>query len=306
MKMTKRIKEERSVFGAGRFFLQDMRFLIVMVLAMGCSACATNLQARVSGNLNKLSSTQTVAILPVEVKSDRQMEMARMLRQNMHAQLRPSKFTLLEPYVVDGLLKRNGLMAPAEYAQLDPMKFGEALGVDAVLISRINKMEKSYLLVHSSIELSVSVQMVDTRSGEILWQAEQTEWDIEGILKVPTGIVAAVVAPIYLMTNKLKLRKMTSTMVAKLTSIIMHPNEASGGKIFDVLEIASAWNNGAGEKETQIVPGKPLTPLKDWVKSLVYSTNPVSKSVNVEKEPGLEANPQVTTVGEKRDPSVWF
>ena len=210
-----------------------MRFLIVLVLGMGCSACATSLESRVSGNLNKLSPLQTVAILPVGVNSNRQLKMAQMLRRNLYAQLKPSKFSLLEPYVVDGLLKRNSLMVPAEYAQLDPMKFGEVLGVDAVLISKVNKIEKSYYLIHSSIELSVSVQMIDTRSGEILWQAEQTEIDIQGILKIPTGITAAVIAPIYLMVNKLKIREMTSTMVSKLTSIVRHPNEANDGKIFD-------------------------------------------------------------------------
>jgi len=279
MKMTKRMKKERSASGAGRLFQQGMRYMVVLVLAMVCSACATSLETRVSGNLNKLSPLQTVAILPVEVKSDRQMDMARMFRQNLHAQLRSSKFSLLEPYIVDGLLKRNGLMTPAGYAQLDPMRFGEVLGVDAVLISRINRMEKSYFLIHSSIKLSVSVLMVDTRSGEILWQAEQTELDIQGILKIPTGMAAAVIAPIYMMTNKLKLREMTSTMVTKLTSVVRHPDEANDGIFFDGAEIASAWNNGVGEKETQTVSGKPLVPLKDWVKHQIPSTVQVSKHV---------------------------
>ena len=99
------------------------------------------------------------------------------------------------------------------------MKFGEVLGVSAVLISRINKMEKSYFLIHSSIELCVSVQMVDTRSGEILWVAEQTESDIAGILKIPTGIVAVVFALIYMMTNKLKLLEMTSNAPSRSSTI---------------------------------------------------------------------------------------
>lgn len=300
------MKFERLVSGTGRLLPQGMRFLIVLILAMGCSACATSLQTRVSGNLNKLSPLQTVAILPVEVNNDRQMEMARMFRQNLHAKLRPSKFSLMEPYVVDGLLNQNGLMTPAEYPQLDPMKFGEVLGVDIVLISRINKMEKSYFLIHSSIELSVSVQMVDTRSGEILWQAEQTELDSEGILKIPTGIVAAVVAPIYMLNNQLKLREMTSTMVTKLTSILRHPNAAHDGKIFDKLEIASKWNHGEGEKESQTASGNSLDPLEDWIQHRILSTVPVSKHGNKKKEPVLELKPMVTTIDEEKAPSIWF
>jgi hypothetical protein len=316
------MKTESLISGSRHLIKQSMRFIVVLVLAMGCSSCSTSLQTRVSGNLGKLSSLQTVAILPVGVNSNRQMEMARMFRQNLYAQLlSPSKFCLLEPYVVDGLLKQNGLMDPSEYPQLDPIKFGEILGVDAVLISRINKLEKSYYLIHSSIELSASAQLIDTRSGEILWQAEQTEMDIQGILKIPTGMTAAVIAPIYLMINKLKIREMTSKMVTKLTSIVRHPDEVNDEKVFDELEIASAWNKEEVEKESggvylaqagrrdyekdaQTLSVMPLVPLTDWGKHLVPSIAKITKHVNVEKESGLELKPQVITLSKKGAPSI--
>jgi len=41
MKMTKRVKKERSVSGVGRLFQQGMRYMVVLVMAMVCSACAT-------------------------------------------------------------------------------------------------------------------------------------------------------------------------------------------------------------------------------------------------------------------------
>ena len=226
--------------------LNGGRLVIVLILAVGLSACTNSLQTRVSGNLGKLSSLQTVAILPVEVQSNQQMDMARVFRQNLHANLRQASFKLLEHYIVDSQLQRHGLMDPSKYGELDPIKFGEALGVDAVLISRINHVKKSYLLIHSSIEFSVSVEMIDTRSGEILWVAEQTESYIQGIAKIPTGFVAAVIAPLYLVTDKLKINELTASMVAKLTSIVKYPNEADAEKTFSEPKIASAWNGGKG------------------------------------------------------------
>ena len=208
----------------------SVRWMVILVLAVGLSACTNSLQTRVSGNLGKLTSLQTIAILPVEVQNNKQMEMAKVFRQSLHANLRQSSFKLLEHYVVDGQLQKHGLMDPSIYGELDPIKFGEALGVDAVLISRINRVQKSYLLIHSSIEFCVSVQMIDTRSGEILWVAEQTESEIQGIAKIPTGFAAAVIAPIYLVTNKLKLSQLTASMVDKLTSIVKNPNEANAEK----------------------------------------------------------------------------
>ena len=232
--------------------LNGGRLAMVLILAVGLSACTNSLQTRVSGNLGKLSSLQTVAILPVEVQSNQQMNMARVFRQNLHANLRQSSFQLLEHYIVDSQLQTHGLMDPSKYGELDPIKFGEALGVDAVLISRINHVKKSYLLIHSSIEFSVSVEMIDTRSGEILWVAEQTESYIQGIAKIPTGFVAAVIAPLYLVTDKLKINELTASMVEKLTSIVKYPNEADAEKTFSEPKIASAWNGGKGNQTHKV------------------------------------------------------
>lgn len=208
------------------------KVLPLAVLVLSLSACAANFQTKVSGTLDQLSSNQTVAILPVEVMDESQREAAQMFRQTLYANLKESDFNLIEPYLVDGLLKKNKLTQPKDYRQLNPMHFGELLGVDAILISRINNMQQAYLVLHSYIELSVSLQMVDTRTGEILWRAEQTESDFQGLGKIPTGIVAAVLAPIYFATNKLNLNRLTTKMVNKLTAIIKRPDEAEEGKTF--------------------------------------------------------------------------
>ena len=212
-------------------------------MALSVSACATDLQTRVAGNLTTLSKNQTVAILPVETSDPGQKEMAKMFRQGLYANLKQSKFHLLERYVIDGLLKQNKLTDPSTLLTINPMQFGEILGVDAIVFSRINKVERSYFILHSSIELSVSVQMVDTRSGEILWRAEQTEQDFSGIGKIPTGITTALLAPIQFVTNKFNLSRMTSNMVDKLTVLVKHPNEADRENQFEKPVIAKNATN---------------------------------------------------------------
>lgn len=231
---------------------KDIRFPLVLIIAAGFSACANNLQTRVSGNLGKMSFLQTVAILPVEVQSDDQMKIARMFRQNLYANLKQSSFKVLEPYIVDRQLKNHDLMDPAKYGEQDPIKFGEVLGVDAVLLSRINRVQKTYFLIHSSIEFSVSVEMIDTRTGEILWVAEQTDSDVQGIAKIPTGLAAAVIAPIYLVTNKLKLNELAANMVDKLTALVKFPSQAGGGDTFYEPKIAVAWNGGGRDKPREV------------------------------------------------------
>jgi len=209
------------------------RYRWMFLLAILVSGCASDLQTKVAGNLNSLSKNQTVAILPIEMSHPGQKEMADMFRQGLYANLKQSQFNLLEKYIVDGLLKQNNLTDPANFLTINPMQFGEILGADAVLFSRINKVERTYFIVHSSIELSVSVQMVDTRTGEILWRAEQTEHDFSGIGKIPTGIFTALFAPIQFVTNKFNLRMMTAKMLDKLTALVKKPENAETNTKFE-------------------------------------------------------------------------
>jgi len=169
--------------------------------------------------------------------------MADMFRQGLYANLKQSKFNLLEKYIVDGLLKQNNMNDPASFLTINPMQFGEILGVDAVVFSRINKVERTYFILHSSIELSISIQMVDTRTGEILWRAEQTEHDFSGIGKIPTGIFTALLAPIQFVTNKFNLRKMTAKMLDKLTALVKKPENAETNNKFENPVIAKKSHN---------------------------------------------------------------
>ncbi|NIP99661.1 MAG: hypothetical protein GWM98_03820, partial [Nitrospinaceae bacterium] len=164
--------------------------------------------------------------------------------------LRQSHFEVLEPYVVDALLKRHGLKDSGQYWEENPRRFAEILGVDAVVLSRINRIETSYLLVHSSIEVSVSAHMIDTRSGEILWWAEQTQKDFEGIGKIPTGMAAAVYGPVLFVADRFKVNEMTTKMVHKMTALVRSPEQANQDTRFEQPMIASAWNREAPEGET--------------------------------------------------------
>ena len=242
------------------------------MLTLTFTACTTSLQSKVAGNLNHVSEQQqSVAILPVEILKKDQKETAKMLRQGLYAHLKESNFNLIERYIVDGLLKQHGLNNPADFLKINPMQFAEILGADAVLISRVNKVKRSYLVVHSSIEIGVSAQLVDTRTGEILWRAEQTEQDYQGIAKIPTGITSAVLGPIRFVTNKLNLRRLTSKLVEKLTAIVKNPEDAEKRETFEEPLIASTTTRDLDKIKT-------VNALEtEWTKdSAAYTKLPLS------------------------------
>ena len=269
------------------------RSLGMFLLVILVSGCASDLQIKVAGNLNSLSKDQTVAILPIETSHSGQKEMADMFRQGLYANLKQSQFNLLETYIIDGLLKQNNLTNPSNFLTINPMQFGEILGVDAVVFSRINKVERTYFIVHSSIELSVSVQMVDTRTGEILWRAEQTERDFSGIGKIPTGIFTALFAPIQFVTNKFNLRKMTSKMINKLTALVKKPENAEKHTQFEKPLIAKKATFNLKKIEE-------LQQLKDeWAQALALDEE--MESEVLQGKTHLEARKE--TLALKNDPS---
>ena len=280
-------------------YIKFLQRLVAGCMALSVSACATDLQTRVAGNLTTLSKNQTVAILPVETSDPGQKEMAKMFRQGLYANLKQSKFHLLERYVIDGLLKQNKLADPSTLLAINPMKFGEILGVDAIVFSRINKVERSYFVLHSSIKLSVSVQMVDTRSGEILWRAEQTEQDFSGIGKIPTGITTALFAPIQFVTNKFNLSRMTSNMVDKLTVLVKHPKEADKENQFEKPVIAKNATNELKKIEE-------LQQLKaEWQEAIILDEeaelSDSSENLESNKESLVETTPKLKSNSVKKN-----
>ena len=225
-----------------------VRFLLLMALTL-VTGCTGQLQTKISGNLNQLSRQQVVAILPPEQTGDGQKEASSMFRQSLHANLQHARFQVMERHVVDSLLKQNQLVRPAELKSISPLKLGEVLGADAVVITRINRVRRNYLILHSSIEVDISVQMVDTRTGEILWRAEQTESDFQGLGKIPTGMSSAILAPIQFVTNKLNLHRITHAMVTKLTNLVKRPERAQKEEQFEETVIARAATRDLDHRE---------------------------------------------------------
>jgi len=221
---------------------RPVRWIALLLLTGLLSACATPPQTRVSGSLEKLSKNRTVALLPIQVTGNGQQEAAQLLRHSLYANLKDADFDLMERYMVDNLLRARDL-TPQRFGDISPMEWGEILGADAVVISRMEKVERSYFFIHSSIEVGVTIQMVDTRSGEVLWMAHQTEKDFAGIAKIPTGFIAAGIAPIKFVTDKFNLYKMTRKLAGKVTSLVKQPDTAETPDTFSAPVISPVAAN---------------------------------------------------------------
>jgi hypothetical protein len=74
--------------------------------------------------------------------------------------------------VVDQYLKDNGMPTAGEMHQIPLQKVGEVIGADAVLYITLQQYGAKYQLVSSNAVVGVRARMVDTHSGDVLWEGQ--------------------------------------------------------------------------------------------------------------------------------------
>lgn len=74
--------------------------------------------------------------------------------------------------VVDDFLKENGLPTAGEMNQVPAAKFGQIFGADAVLYATLEQYGSKYQVINSSTTVKVKAQLMDTKTGVVLWAGE--------------------------------------------------------------------------------------------------------------------------------------
>ena len=73
--------------------------------------------------------------------------------------------------VIDNFLKQNGLPTPAEMNTIPLNKIREHIGADSVLYVSIEEWGQSYQLISSVTVVKAHLRLVDTKTGELLWNS---------------------------------------------------------------------------------------------------------------------------------------
>jgi hypothetical protein len=98
-------------------------------------------------------------------------------------------------YLTADLLKDLGLTNEALLEQLAPSRFKEMFGADAVLFVKIYDWSTKYLVLASNVTVRFAYRLVDTHTGLVLWQGEQTVTHQSGGGGAGiAGLIAAVVS----------------------------------------------------------------------------------------------------------------
>lgn len=83
---------------------------------------------------------------------------------------------------VDQKLKQAGLTDNKKILELSPEKLREILGVDAVVRGRVLSASNFTGGIHAETSIKAKIDMLDLRTGDLLWETEHKEMTYSGIL----------------------------------------------------------------------------------------------------------------------------
>jgi parallel beta-helix repeat protein len=132
---------------------------------------------------------RTVAILPMvnRTNSDQAFEVVRRTLYNHFSSLR---YVDLELYQVDARLRQANLLDAETVAKSSPEEMGRILMVDAVIYGEITDYDRVYVGLYSQVSVGAQLQMMDTKTGKLLWKGKHTSRKHSGgISASPVGLI---------------------------------------------------------------------------------------------------------------------
>ena len=96
-------------------------------------------------------------------------------------------------FLTRDILNDMGLSDEGLIVQLQPQRFREVFGADSVLFVTITQWKTTYVFLASSVAVEVVFKLVDTDSGEVIWEKKQIAIQQSGGQGIAGIIVNAIV-----------------------------------------------------------------------------------------------------------------
>ena len=137
--------------------------------------------AFLSERFNQLSP-KSVAILPFKnsIKASHRNKEENYLtvdsgtiRKIFYGHFSPLGYLDIELDHIDRILDINGINVDANLKKISPQKLGQLLDADAIIYGDLDHFNITYALLYSQISLGISMEMISTKTGEILWKVDE-------------------------------------------------------------------------------------------------------------------------------------
>lgn len=151
---------------------QNIFFVLVgIALSAGCAGPQITKAAKFP--LMYEEKPRTILVLP-PINGTTAADAKGYYATTISAPLAFSGFYVFPIEVTDDILKSQGLYDTEVIGDQPLDKFGQFFGADAVLFTHIKKWNKSYLVISSTLTVSVDAKLKSTKTNRILWEYSGT------------------------------------------------------------------------------------------------------------------------------------
>ena len=157
---------------------------IAMAMSLMFIGCGT-VDLEVRQNITNTSMhPRSVAILPftLEEQSHEDVSPHELFRNCFYNYFSFLGYTDLPLNTIDQKLKNAGLTDNKKILELSPERLREILGVDAVIRARVLSTSNFTGGIHAETSIKAGIDMLDLRTGDIIWETEHKESTYSGIL----------------------------------------------------------------------------------------------------------------------------
>jgi hypothetical protein len=99
------------------------------------------------------------------------------MRRAFFGQFAQLEFDHVKISRIDRTLRREGLDTWDKMKSLSPERLGELMAAEAVIFGEVTHFDYYYAFLYSQLAVGLSLEMVDTRTGEVLWRVHDARRD---------------------------------------------------------------------------------------------------------------------------------
>jgi len=145
--------------------------------------------------------TPFTVVVPPVVNRTSDVEAPRYFTATITKPLVDRGYYVLPVEATAAILRAEGVVDGEMLLATDPSKFRDIFGADAVMFVTLLAWDTTYLVVHSSVTVTLGYKLVSTRSGETLWETQSTQTVDEGVsgthpIALGIGLLRALVSAV--------------------------------------------------------------------------------------------------------------
>jgi hypothetical protein len=104
-------------------------------------------------------------------------DLEKRMRQSFFGQFSQLEFEHVKLSRVDRILKREELDSWEKLRSVPPRRLGKLLEADALVFGQITHFDYYYAFLYAQLAVGLSLEMIDARSGEVLWRVHDARRD---------------------------------------------------------------------------------------------------------------------------------